>query len=272
MTTTPSPRVEPIPRQTPLVVALVPAAGRGLRMGGSVPKQFLSIGGEPLIVQSLRVLQAAPVVDRIILAVPSADIEYCENEIVLRHRFTKVMKVVAGGVERQDSVRYALAQVPSDTDIVLIHDAVRPFVTQRMIDEVVAAARKDGAAIIALPMRDTVKQVRTDGMIERTVDRTPLWLAQTPQAFRRDWIETAHRKAHTEGVRATDDAFLVEWLGHSVAVVEGSGENIKVTRPEDMVIGEAILASRMKESGTGGTSAKRAKGKSRLSRQSRSSR
>jgi 2-C-methyl-D-erythritol 4-phosphate cytidylyltransferase len=251
MTTTRSPRIEPIRRPIPLVVALVPAAGRGLRMGGSVPKQYLSIGGEPLIVQSLRILQAAPVVGQIILAVPSGDIEYCQHEIVLRHRFTKVTKVVAGGAERQDSVRHALAQVPSETDIVLIHDAVRPFVTQRMIEEVVAASWKEGAAIIALPMRDTVKQVRTDRMIERTVDRTPLWLAQTPQAFRRDWIETAHRNAHAEGVRATDDAFLVEWLGYSVAVVEGSGENIKVTRPEDLVIGEAILASRMKESGAG---------------------
>ena len=238
-------QLEVLPRQTSLVVALVPAAGRGLRMGGSVPKQFLSLGGEPLVIQSLRALQAAPVVDQIILAVPPADVEYCEHEIVSRQRFTKVTKVVAGGAERQDSVRYALAQIPSDTEIVLIHDAVRPFVTLRMIAEVVAAARKEGAAIIALPMRDTVKQVRTDGMIERTVDRTPLWLAQTPQAFRRDWIETAHRKAHAEGVRATDDAFLVEWLGYSVAVVEGSGENIKVTRPEDLVIGEAILAARM---------------------------
>lgn len=271
MTTTRSSRVEPVSHQTPLVVALVPAAGRGLRMGGSIPKQFLSLGGEPLIVQSLRILQAAPVVDQIILAVPSADIEYCENEIVSRHRFTKVTKVVAGGAERQDSVRHALAQVPQDTEIVLIHDAVRPFVTQRMIDEVVAAARKEGAAIIALPMRDTVKQVRTDGMIERTVDRGPLWLAQTPQAFRRDWIEAAHRKAHAEGVRATDDAFLVEWLGYPVAVVEGSGENIKMTRPEDMVIGEAILASRMKERGTGETGAKSETGKSHPSRRSRNS-
>jgi 2-C-methyl-D-erythritol 4-phosphate cytidylyltransferase len=249
MTTTRPPLAEPIPLQAPFVVALVPAAGRGLRMGGAVPKQFLSLGGEPLIIQSLRILQAAPVVGQIILAVPPADVEYCQHEIVSRHRFTKVTKVVAGGAERQDSVRYALAEVHSDTEIVLIHDAVRPFVTQRMIDQVVAAARKEGGAIIALPMRDTVKQVRTDGMIERTVDRTPLWLAQTPQAFRRDWIETAHRKAHAEGVRATDDAFLVEWLGYSVAVVEGSGENIKVTRPEDLVIGEAILASRMKEAG-----------------------
>ena len=138
--------------------------------------------------------------------------------------------------------------------------------------EVVAAARKGGAAIIALPMRDTVKQVRTDGTIERTVDRAPLWLAQTPQAFRRDWIETAHRKAHAEGIRATDDAFLVEWLGHSVAVVEGSGENIKVTRPEDLVMGEAILASRISGSRTREKSAKSGTGTSRPSRQSRKSR
>jgi len=251
MTSTRAPRIEPFPHQASLVVALVPAAGRGLRMGGSVPKQFLSLGGEPLIVQSLRTLQAASVIGQIILAVPPADIEYCEKEIVSLNRFTKVTKVVAGGAERQDSVRHALAHVPSDTDIVLIHDAVRPFVTQGMIEEVVAAARKAGAAIVALPMRDTVKQVRTDGMIERTVDRTSLWLAQTPQAFRRDWIETAHTKAYAEGVRATDDAFLVEWMGHSVSVVEGSGENMKVTRPEDLVIGEAILASRIRECGTG---------------------
>src|SRR4029077_14717731 len=152
MTTTRSPRVESIAHQASLVVAIVPAAGRGLRMGGSVPKQFLSLGGETLILQSLRVLQAAPVVDRIILAVPPAEVEYCEREIVTRHGFTKVTKVVVGGAEGQDSVRWALAQVPSDTEIVLIHDAVRPFVTLRMIAEVVAAARKEGAAIIALPM------------------------------------------------------------------------------------------------------------------------
>ncbi|MBP0124310.1 MAG: 2-C-methyl-D-erythritol 4-phosphate cytidylyltransferase [Nitrospira sp.] len=226
------------------VIALVPAAGRGLRMGGSIPKQFLALGGEPLIIQSLLALQAATVVDQIILAVPPADIDYCQREIVAKHRFTKVTKVVAGGAERQDSVRQALAEVPSDTEIVLVHDAVRPFLTQGMIVEVVAAARKSGAAIVAIPMRDTVKQVGPDGMIERTVDRALLWLAQTPQAFRRDWIEEAHRKAQAEGVRATDDAFLVERLGHAVAVVEGSGENIKVTRPEDLAIGEAILASR----------------------------
>ena len=220
-------------------------------MGGSVPKQFLSIGGLPLIVHSLRTLQASSVIDAIVLAVPQADLAYCQSDIVDAHRFTKVIKVVAGGQERQDSVRNALAVLDNQVEIVVVHDAVRPFLTERMLEEVVAAARATGAAIIALPMRDTVKYVGADHVIERTVDRRPLWLAQTPQAFRRDWLQEAHRKAQIESVPATDDAYLLEWMGYSVKVVEGSGENIKVTRPEDMVIGEAILASRQSAAGKG---------------------
>ncbi|UVT19457.1 MAG: 2-C-methyl-D-erythritol 4-phosphate cytidylyltransferase [Nitrospira sp.] len=225
-------------------MALVPAAGRGLRMGGPVPKQFLSLGGEPLILHSLRVLQVSSAIDEIILAVPATEMDYCLTQIVAQHHFTKVTKVVPGGKERQDSVRHALEEVHDDVEVVLVHDAVRPFLTERMVEEVVKKARAKGAAIIALPMKDTVKQVGADHVIERTLDRETLWLAQTPQAFRRDWLLAAHRKAHGEGVRATDDAYLMEWCGYPVSVVEGSGENIKVTRPEDMVIGEAILSSR----------------------------
>jgi 2-C-methyl-D-erythritol 4-phosphate cytidylyltransferase len=213
-------------------------------MGGQVAKQFLSLDGYPLILHSLYVLQASPVIQEIILAVPQSEMDYCLSEIVAKHHFTKVTKVVPGGAERQDSVRHALEAVHEEVDVVLVHDAVRPFLTERMVEEVVSKARAKGAAIIALPMKDTVKQVGPDHVIERTIDRTELWLAQTPQAFRRDWLLSAHRKAHGEGVRATDDAYLMEWCGYPVSVVEGSGENIKVTRPEDMVIGEAILASR----------------------------
>lgn len=220
-------------------------------MGGAVPKQFLSIGGLPLIVHSLRTLQASSVIDAIVLAVPQADLAYCQSDIVDAHRFTKVIKVVAGGQERQDSVRNALAVLDDQVEIVVVHDAVRPFLTERMLEGVVAAARATGAAIIALPMRDTVKYVGADHVIERTVDRRPLWLAQTPQAFRRDWLQEAHRRAQIEAVPATDDASLLEWMGRSVTVVEGSGENIKVTRPEDMIIGEAILASRQSVAGKG---------------------
>jgi 2-C-methyl-D-erythritol 4-phosphate cytidylyltransferase len=213
-------------------------------MGGPVPKQFLSLGGRPLVVHSLRVLQTSPVIDDIILAVPQSEMEYCLSRIVAPHHFTKVKKVVPGGRERQDSVRQALEEAGEEADIVVVHDAVRPFLTERMVEEVVGVARAKGAAIIALPMKDTVKQVGADHVIERTVDRRPLWLAQTPQAFRRDWLLAAHRKAHAEGVHATDDAYLVEWAGHPVSVVEGSGDNIKVTRPEDLIIGEAIWAAR----------------------------
>lgn len=220
-------------------------------MGGTVRKQFRALGGVPLVVHSLRVLQSSPLIDAIILAVPEADIAYCRHEIVDAYRFTKVIAVVAGGQERQDSVRQALAAVDEDVDIVVVHDAVRPFLTERMLAEVVAEARAKGAAIIALRMRDTVKQVGADHVIERTVDRKPLWLAQTPQAFRRDWLWEAHQKAKAEGVAATDDAFLIEWMGRPVTVVEGSGENIKVTRPEDMIIGEAIFASRQTTVGKG---------------------
>jgi 2-C-methyl-D-erythritol 4-phosphate cytidylyltransferase len=213
-------------------------------MGGSVPKQFLALGGQPIILHALLLLQHSPVIDEVILAVPQNDLEYCLTEIVARQHFTKVTKVVPGGKERQDSVRHALEQVHEDVEIVLVHDAVRPFLTDRMVEEVVTVARTKGAAIVALPMKDTVKQVGADRVIERTVDRQTLWLAQTPQAFRRDWLLGAHRKAHAEGVRATDDAYLVEWFGHPVSVVEGSGDNIKITRPEDMMIGNAILAAR----------------------------
>jgi 2-C-methyl-D-erythritol 4-phosphate cytidylyltransferase len=216
-------------------------------MGGAIPKQFLALGGEPLVAHSLRVLQNSPVIHEIILAVPKADLDYCLNDLAVRYGFSKITRVVAGGKERQDSVRHAIEHVPVEADIVVVHDAVRPFLTLDMVAHVVEEARRVGGAIVALPMRDTVKQVGNNHHIERTVDRGPLWLAQTPQAFRRDRLLDAHRKAHADGVRATDDAFLFEWAGHPVVVVEGSGENIKVTRPEDMVIGEAIWASRQSE-------------------------
>jgi 2-C-methyl-D-erythritol 4-phosphate cytidylyltransferase len=215
-------------------------------MGSATPKQFLTLGGLPLLVHSLRVLDASAAVSGIVLAVPQTDLDYCTRDIVERYGFKKVRRIVAGGAERQDSVRLGLAAVGSEADIVLVHDAVRPFLTEDMIARVVAAAVKHGAAIVAVPMRDTVKRVGADGLIEETVDRKPLWLAQTPQAFKRALLEEAHEKALRNGLRATDDAQLVERLGQHVAIVEGSTENIKVTRPEDLMIGEAILVSRGK--------------------------
>lgn len=225
---------------------MVPAAGRGHRMGTHTPKQYLMLGGLPLLVHSLRVLEDSEAISAVVLATPQADLDYCRQDIIARYGFKKVRQVVAGGAERQDSVRLGLAAAGSEAEIVLVHDAVRPFLTTSMIAQVVEAAAKHGAAIVAIPMRDTVKRAGPDGLIDETVDRKPLWLAQTPQAFKRSLIEEAHAMALRDGFRATDDAQLVERLGHRVAIVEGSTDNVKVTRPEDLAVGESILAAREK--------------------------
>jgi 2-C-methyl-D-erythritol 4-phosphate cytidylyltransferase len=214
-------------------------------MGSQTPKQFIALGGLPVLVHALKVLEASDLVSEIILAVPESEREFCLRDIVTAYRFSKVKQIVAGGAQRQDSVRHALEAVEAGTDLVLVHDAVRPFVTQDMIKRVLEAAARHGAAVVAMPVPDTIKQVGTDGLIDCTVDRGRLWLAQTPQAFRLPLFQEAHRKAVVDGVQGTDDTQLVERLGHRVAVVEGSGENIKITRPEDFILGEAILAARM---------------------------
>jgi 2-C-methyl-D-erythritol 4-phosphate cytidylyltransferase len=213
-------------------------------MGSQIPKQFLTLGGLPVLVHTLRALEASDAIADIILAVPETDREFCLRDVITPHRFTKVRKIVAGGAQRQDSVRHGLDAVDEGTDVVLVHDAVRPFLTQNMIGQVIDAAVKHGAAVVAVPVGDTVKQVGADGLIDCTVDRGRLWLAQTPQAFRLALFQEAHRKAVIDGIQGTDDTQLVERLGHRVAVVEGDGENIKITRPEDFIIGEAILAAR----------------------------
>jgi 2-C-methyl-D-erythritol 4-phosphate cytidylyltransferase len=216
-------------------------------MGSSTPKQFLALGGLPILVHTLRILQDAKSVSEIILSVPEADREHCLRDIVASHGLKKIAQVVAGGPHRQDSVRLALQALGESGrpgDLVLVHDAVRPFITVDMVERVIAAAAKSDAAIVAIPMRDTVKAVDEQGCVQETVDRRRLWLAQTPQVFRRGLLQEAHRKAQLEGFHATDDAQLLEWLGYRVAIVEGSSENIKITRPEDVAIGEAILASR----------------------------
>ncbi len=213
-------------------------------MGGDKPKQFLTVGGVPLMVHALRTLQAAPMVQEIILAVPAVDHDYCAREVVAAYGLSKVRRIVAGGAERQNSVGAALDAVDPQFDLVLVHDAVRPFLTEDMIERVCEAAARHGGAIIAIPARDTLKEVGAHREIQRTVDRGRLWQAQTPQAFRREILQRAHEKARADAYLGTDEADLVQRLGETVVVVEGSGENIKVTRPEDLVIGEAIWASR----------------------------
>ncbi len=228
-----------------LVAAVVPAGGRGARMQSHVPKQFLQLGDVPLLVYALRVLESSQTIGEIVMVVPKDDVPYCQDTLVPRFAFSKISQVVSGGARRQDSVWNGLQAVDTRTEIVLVHDAVRPFVTEMMVQAVVDRARTHEAAAVAVPIRDTVKQVAPDGMIEATLDRRRLWLAQTPQAFKIELLRNAHRFGQQTDVEATDDAFLVERFGHPVSVVNGSASNLKITRPEDLIMGEAILSAQM---------------------------
>ena len=226
------------------VAAVVPAAGCGARMGGNIPKQYLVLGGVPLLVYSLRALNAVESISEIIVVVPEADRQYCEKDIVHRFDITKVSKIVAGGRRRQDSVRNGIGAIDDPPDFVLIHDGVRPFITTTIVAHAIEAAVRSGGSIVGMIMPDTVKQADATGRILKTLNREELWLAQTPQVFRYSWIKEAHQLAEDKQIDVTDDAALIEQLGYPVTIVQGSSTNIKITRAEDLQLGEAILTGR----------------------------
>jgi 2-C-methyl-D-erythritol 4-phosphate cytidylyltransferase len=213
-------------------------------MGGNTPKQYLSLGGHPLLVYSLQVFQNLESIREVILSVPESDREYCWREIVKPFGLEKVTQVVAGGKRRQDSVRNGLAAISTPPDGVLVHDGVRPFIDQLIVRNVIHCAGQTGAAVVAMPIHDTVKRVNLCGIIQETLKREELWQIQTPQVFRYDWLIEAHQQAQQHQWDVTDDAALIERMGYPVSVVEGSCFNIKVTKPDDLEFGEAILKTR----------------------------
>jgi 2-C-methyl-D-erythritol 4-phosphate cytidylyltransferase len=215
----------------PSVAVLVPAGGLGTRLGRRTPKQFLHLGGAAILTRTLAHFLRHPGVRVTVVAAPAEHLARTRRLVARGGR--RPVEVVAGGDTRQESVWRALQAAPGDVDIVLVHDAVRPFIDRRLIDAVVAEAAAHGAAICALPIAETVKRVR-DGLVQTTLDRSELWAVQTPQAFRNDLLREAHDKARREGVVATDDAMLVEWLGQPVRVVPGLASNVKITTPEDL--------------------------------------
>ncbi len=223
-------------------VAIIPAAGAGVRMGSERAKQFLEVDGRPLLAITLAGFQAAPSVESIILVVPAGEIDFCRQEIVARFNLDKVEKVVAGGERRQDSVRRGIEATGGRFDLILIHDGVRPLVQTELIESVIEVGRKQRAAIAALPAKDTVKEVDPEGMVTRTYDRRRVWLVQTPQVFRYEDIRAAHQRAvQEEWSGLTDDALLAERMGIPVAVVEGSEDNIKITTPHDLELAAFLL-------------------------------
>jgi 2-C-methyl-D-erythritol 4-phosphate cytidylyltransferase len=190
------------------------------------------------------VFEASPLVDALLVVVPSQDVESVRTDILAPWNLKKVAGIIPGGKERQDSVRAGIEALDGDAELVIIHDAVRPFITVGLIESCIRAAAEEGAATVGVPVKDTVKEVGPDGRILRTFDRSLLWLTQTPQVFRRDIIENAHRAAVRDGFRGTDDTSLVERLGIAVRMIRGDYGNIKITTPEDLFLAKALLAER----------------------------
>lgn len=229
------------------IIALVPAAGMGKRMGAGINKQYLQLGGMPILARTLRIFEDAPFVDRIVPVIPADEIDFCQEQVVDRYCFRKVSEIVQGGRERQQSVLNGLRSLDGCTedDIILIHDGVRPFVPLSVVQRSVEVAREHDGALVAVPVKDTVKVV-ADGVVTGTPSRETLWLAQTPQTFRYGVIRAAHEIADAEQFLGTDDASLVERLGDKVHVVIGDYRNIKITTPDDLVLAEAFLKAATK--------------------------
>jgi len=228
-------------RIRPKVFAIIPAAGSGTRIGGTVKKQFLPLKGKPILVHTLRRFEFCSEVDEIAVAVPESAIVEVES-LVSRYRLHKVNKVVIGGTMRQDSVGNALLRLDmKPTDIVLVHDGVRPFVERKRINHLIKMCKEHDAAVLAVQPKDTVRRSTGGHFFDQTLDRNALWLIQTPQAFRAEVLLKAFEKAMQDKFCSTDEAALVERLGIKARIVEGSYDNIKITTAEDLELGTLIL-------------------------------
>jgi 2-C-methyl-D-erythritol 4-phosphate cytidylyltransferase len=223
------------------IVALIAAAGKGKRMNARVSKPFIHISGKPILAYTIEKFEKCKVIDKIYLIVSPEEKEMCHKNIILRYNFSKVKELVDGGETRQDSVYNGIKALDKDTDIVVIHDGARPLVEETIIRDSIEKAQKYGAAIAAIPIKDTVKKSENDFFINKTLNREKIWRAQTPQTFKYDIILTAYHQAFKDKYLVTDDAAIVERYGHKVKLIIGSKENIKITTPFDIIMAEIFL-------------------------------
>jgi 2-C-methyl-D-erythritol 4-phosphate cytidylyltransferase len=226
-------------------LAIIAAGGQGKRIQGThpqgkLPKQFLMLKDKPILAHTLGKFERCELVDEIILAVPEDYLAYCSQAIVDKYGFKKVRKVICGGKERQDSVYSGLKACPKNTSVVVIHDGVRPLIPVDKISESIQMCKEKGAVVLAVPVKETVKRVE-QGSIMTTLDRSKLWLTQTPQTFGYELIQDAYEKAKQNNFMGTDDSVLVERLGAEVTVLEGDYKNIKITTAEDLALAEKFL-------------------------------
>lgn len=228
------------------VVAIVPAAGSGVRMQHSSKKPYIELEGRTILGHTLGALNQLESIVSIIIAVSPGDEQLCRQQVVSELKLRPEITIIAGGERRQDSVANALAVLPSMCDVVIIHDGARPFVTSKILDETVVAAFRCGAATAAIPVKDTIMQLEEAESKElEPLERHKLFAIQTPQAFRPDIIVDAHTHASRTSMQATDDVSLVRNMGLPVAITHGSYENIKITTAEDLVYAAAILHTRL---------------------------
>lgn len=227
-----------------MITAIVAAAGIGLRMGNTTPKPYLLLGGKPILAHTLGIFEKIKEIQEVILVVHPDELDYCQEKVISPYGFKKVLRLVPGGKERQDSVYNALKALNNEDDleIILVHDGVRPFVTPEQVCRVIQAARSHGAAVLGLPAQDTLKTVSAEGQIRQTLERQDVWQIQTPQAFQAALLRRAFTEAYIGNFYGTDEASLVEHLQQPVVVVPGSPLNQKITTPEDLVLAEAILS------------------------------
>jgi 2-C-methyl-D-erythritol 4-phosphate cytidylyltransferase len=219
---------------------VIVAAGKGSRMRTAMSKQYLQLGGRSILVHTLQLFQNIQEVDHIVLVVGESDLDRC-RQFVRDYKLAKVTRILIGGKERQNSVKLGLDALSPGTEWVLVHDGVRPFVAPEQVVSCWHKAMEQEAAVLAVPVKDTIKIVDAEGEIQLTPDRKSLWAIQTPQAFRVSLLQEAHVQAEKEGFLGTDDAMLVERMGKPVHVVEGDYYNIKITTPEDLPWAEWIL-------------------------------
>ena len=220
------------------VGVIIAAGGIGSRMGTDCPKQFLQLREKPVIIYTLQKFNICDSIHEIVIVVPPDDIERSQK-LVDRWQIQKVSQIVAGGKERQNSVENGLNALSDQTDIVLVHDAVRPFVPIQKIIDIIDAVRQYGTAILAVPEKCTIKEI-DNGWIQKTVDRTNLWQAQTPQGVQKELLIKAFQSLKDKPIQVTDTVSLIERMGHPVKLVHGDPKNIKITTPEDLIFAEAI--------------------------------
>lgn len=227
------------------ISAIIPAAGRGRRMGGSVSKQFLSINNKPVLIHTLERINSLKIIDEIILVLPEDKVGWGEKEVKRKYRINKVLKVIKGGKERQDSVYEGLKEVNEKSDVVVVHDGIRPFFNLKIIQDAIPFLKIFDGVIEALPIHDTVKEVSGKGIILKTLEREKLYRAQTPQIFNYSVLKKAFISAFNTKYYATDEAGLVESVGGKIKILTGSRYNIKITNPDDLLLAKVIIKNKI---------------------------